>query len=167
MTTFEANKNIGEIAEKIVTDRIESKGRIIYAPITEGKHLIDGMVVNPIDKSMIGIEVKKQRPFDWHGVKTYTMPLRNWIEYCDFVAEFKMDVLLFVVDTMRGKISFAHISSLNTPKWVKNGEKSLVQYPLMLRQIEFRSWRHDKMLLPVSWFQEMDDMTSAELAMFK
>lgn len=155
----------GEIAEQIIIERFKRNGRIVYEPSNKGEkgHLIDMFVTHPKENKMIGVEIKVQRQFNWHDVPTYTLPHKNWNEYLEFYTTYGLELMLLFIDTQKHEIMFASMSTLIKTEWEQTTNGKLNQYPLLVYKESFKSWRHDKILLPVNRFQVFDELTEAEI----
>ena len=89
----------GKIGEKIVKDFLESKGFIVYAPITEGSHKIDFFAHSGKSKDVVCCEVKtkprmKKFPKTGFNISCYKHYLEVHNKYsipvfCAFVDEFE------------------------------------------------------------------------------
>ena len=152
---YNARQANGEIAEQYVVDHFHAKHRVIYKSITDKAHVIDLFTMSPINKSLVGVEVKSQsiwRDAMGHGIPCFSILKRHWDEYFEFMVETNIPLHILVVDWRGSRTYIAQFKALTHNDWVKGRDGTLYQYPILQHASTGHNDNEDKMLIPVSWF---------------
>jgi len=108
----------GTVGETIVIKKLEERGYIVYAPITESAHAFDFLAIK--DKKIFKIaEIKSKarlNKFEATGIN-----IRNFNEYLYIYENQNIDVILFFVDEhpKEERIYCQNLGELIKPKTIK------------------------------------------------
>ena len=115
---FQTALKKGEIGEDIVREYLESKGWIVYSPITKDKaHYFDQLATKD-KKKVIAIDVKtKARLNKWaaQGIN-----IKHYQEYMRFVNDTNIPFYLVFVDDKNGDVHCQELKKLSNPISVNN-----------------------------------------------
>ena len=117
----------GDIGEKIVDDIIENNPDILcYAPITDGSHPVDRIVMSRDKREMMIVEVKTLNARDFYPDTGISIDHYNQYKYLQ--EKYCMNVQLVFVDERKGKVYGNLIDELDKEIVVKHNGRDIV-YP--------------------------------------
>ena len=122
----------GALGEQIARRHLESRGLIVYAPLTDGAHLFDFLCANKQKQSIVAAEVKtkpRRLYFPDTGVD-----LRHYRDYMAVQSKYGVDVFLYFVDEHERRIYGNKLTALIAAREVEHNGKTLT-YPMESRGI--------------------------------
>lgn len=127
-TNWEELKSVkkGNIGEEIAKEYLESKGYIIYKPVTDGAHAFDNLAIK--DKTtLVVVEVKtkpRRKYYNDTGIN-----VKHYKDYKDISEKHNLKVFIFFVDEYQGSVYGNELKNLVKPV---NDKKN---YPLIEKGI--------------------------------
>ena len=137
----------GNIGERIVRQYLESKGLVVYQPVTERAHAFDMLAIK--DKKQVVIaEIKSKALMNkW---KATGFEQRHYQEYINIQKRHGIPVFVFFVDEHMGKIYGNTLDELDK-EMIREGAK----FPLLISNGTTRIYHFDSMKI-------VHDLTAAE-----
>lgn len=121
----------GDLGEQIVNCYLESKGFVIYRPITSAAHCFDKLAIK--DKRILIIaEIKTKARRNYYPDTGFN--LKHFYEYKYISKKYNIPVFIFFVDEMIGKIYGNWLKKLEQKIIIRYKEKQL-SYPLIRNKI--------------------------------
>ncbi len=117
----------GALGEQIARRHLESRGLIVYAPLTDGAHLFDFLCANKQKQSIVAAEVKtkpRRLYFPDTGVD-----IRHYRDYMAVQSKYGVDVFLYFVDEHERRIYGNKLTVLIASREVEHNGRRLC-YPL-------------------------------------
>lgn len=123
----------GNLGEDLVADYLESKGFIVYEPVTEGSHGFDKLAMKN-KRELVYAEVKakaRRKYYPDTGIN-----ISHYEDYSYLYREYKMNIFIFFVDELLEEIYGGFLQELRKPVEV-NGQKyplkhkGIIYFPLM------------------------------------
>lgn len=122
----------GALGEQIARRHLESRGLIVYAPLTDGAHLFDFLCANKQKQSIVAAEVKT-KPRRLHFPDT-GIDVRHFNDYMAIQTKYGIDVFLYFVDEHERRIYGNKLQTLIASREVDHNGKTIV-YPLRINGI--------------------------------
>jgi hypothetical protein len=122
----------GSAGERLVLDWLNSRGVIVYLPVSDAAHPFDKLCATP-DKKTIFVAEVKTKPCRVHYPDT-GVNISNYNDYMHIRNKYTIGVYLFFVDEYLAKIYGNWISELESPCEIEHKGK-IYQYPLRQKGI--------------------------------
>lgn len=153
---FEVAMKKGAVGESIIRQHLESKGWIVYQPITDGAHCFDMMSIKG-KKMAIAIDVKaKARMNKWPATGINES---HFLEYYQFSIKYSMPFWVIFVDEQQKTIYGNCISELEKPRIIDG-----IKYPFTLKT-SFGKAIHIWPLSAMKHISDLDDTQALSLDM--
>lgn len=117
----------GAIGEQIARRHLESKGLVVYEPVTGGAHPFDKLCASRNKKSLVIAEVKT-KPARTHYPDT-GIDLRHYHDYMHIQSRYGIDVHLYFVDEDAKRMYGNKLTSLIATRAILHRGKEII-YPL-------------------------------------
>lgn len=124
----------GAIAERIVREHLESKGFVVYEPVTDKAHPFDKLCSTSDKRTLMVAEIKAKparRFFPDTGIN-----VTLWREYQAVATRHSLEVFLYFVDEDMAAIYGNTLSALEEKRVVEDGKRTLA-YPLVDHDIVY------------------------------
>lgn len=122
----------GAIGERIARQHLESKGLVVYEPVTDCAHPFDKLCATRNKRSLMIAEIKtkpSRRFYPDTGIDR-----RHYDDYMRIQAKYGIDVHLYFVDEDAKKIYGNKLTALIAPRQIFHNGKEII-YPLESKNI--------------------------------
>lgn len=123
-TNFEKALVKGSFAEDIIKNLMESKGFVVYRPVTHGAHAFDMMAIKN-KKKVVALDVKAKARRTYY--QDTGINLKHFYEYLDFAKQHNVEFWLLFIDEYEMKIYGNNLQKLQEPKIINGKEYPLIQ----------------------------------------
>lgn len=122
----------GNEGERIVDNLLLSKGYIPYAPNADVAHPFDRICASRDKRTMFVVEIKTKARRNYYP--DTGIDVKSYKGYKHIMKKYRVEVALFFVDEMLGKIYGGKLSQIEKPHNVVHNGKTL-KYPLFQNNI--------------------------------
>ena len=120
MTNFNTALKKGELGERIIRERLEEKGWIVYFPFTKDKPHYFDMLATKEKEKVIAIDVKTKARLNITPAQG--IDKKQYDQYIRFAKSMNVPFWIVFVDEMTGDVHTAELMKLENPISIRDGK---------------------------------------------